>query len=133
MLESVAQSGAANSGRATAYNGALMRFYAGARPASVAAGVGGATLLATLTMGATAFGAPSNRVMTANAITGANAVADGTIGFLAVFASNGATLLSLHTVSTSGGGGECIVNSLSCTTGIAVSCSSFTITQPDGS
>lgn len=131
MLESVAQSGAANSGRATAYNGALMRFYTGTRPASVAAGVGSATLLATLTMGATAFGAPSNRVMTANAVTGANAVADGTIGFLAVFASNGTTLLSLHTVGTSGA--ECIVNSLSCTTGIAVSCSSFTITQPDGS
>ena len=132
MLESASQSGAANSGRAIAYNSALMRFYTGSRPANVAAGVGSATLLATLTMGADAFQDPSNRVMAANAITGANAVADGTIGFLAVFASNGTTLISLHTVSTLGGGGECIVNSMTCANGIAVSCSSFTITQPDG-
>jgi hypothetical protein len=133
MLESVTQSNAANTGRATAYNGGSLRFYTGSRPASVAAGIGSATLLATLTFGATAFASHTNRVSTANAITGANAIANGTIGFAAVFAADGTTLVSLHTVGTSGSGAECIVNSTTCTTGIAVSCSSFTLTQPDGS
>jgi hypothetical protein len=132
MLESVSQGNAANNGRATAYNGGSLRFYTGPRPASVAAGIGSAALLATLALSATAFGASSNRAVTANSITGANAAATGTIGFAACFAADGVTLISLHTVGTSGSGAECIVNSTSCTTGIAVSCSSFTITQPDG-
>lgn len=132
MLESVSQSNAANNARALAYNNALMRFYTGSRPASVAAGVGSATLLGTLELGTDAFGDSANRVMTASSIPDSAAVADGNIGFLAVFASNGTTLISLHTVSTAGNGGECIVNSLVCVNGIAISCNSLTITQPDG-
>jgi hypothetical protein len=132
MLESVAQANACNNARIAAYNSGTIRYYAGTKPASVAAGIGGATLLATNTFGATAFPSSANRVLTANSITGANAVSTGTIGFAAAFASDGTTIVSIHSVGTSGSGAECIVNSTSCTAGIAVNTTSFTITQPDG-
>jgi len=132
MMESVSQANACNNARIAAYNGGSMRYYAGTKPASVAAGLGGATLLATNALAATAFPSSANRVLTANAITGANAVATWTIGFAAAFASDGTTMISIHGVGTSGSGQECIVNSTSCTAGIAVNTTSFTITQPDG-
>lgn len=131
MHESVAQANAVNDARRTAYNGGSLRFYTGARPVNVAAGVSG-TLLATLALSATAFAASVNRVLTANAITSANAVAGGTIGYAACLASDGTTVLSTHSVSLAGNGGEVIVNSLTAVEAVQVSCSSFTIAQPDG-
>jgi hypothetical protein len=131
MYESVAQANAVNDARRTAYNGGSLRFYSGARPANVAAGVSG-TLLASLALAATAFAASSNRILTANAITAAPASATGTVGYAACFASNGTTLISLHSASLAGNGGEAILNSLTCTSGVDVSCSNFTISQPDG-
>lgn len=130
MYESVAQANLANDARAAAYDGGSLRFYSGERPANVAAGVSG-TLLATLPLAATAFGDSANRVLTAGTIT-TDAVPDnaGTIGYAACFAANGTTLLSLHTVGV--GSGEIQVNSLTVSAGLPVSCSAFTITQPDG-
>lgn len=133
MLESITQANAANNARATAYNSGKMCPYTGTRPANVAAGVTG-TKLGTLTFSATAFGSAANRVITANAITQDSAAdADGTIGYVACFATDGTTLISLHSAGISGSGAECIFNTLAVSTGQPISCTSFTITQPDGS
>jgi hypothetical protein len=133
MFESIAQANAVNDARRTAYNSGTLRFYTGARPANVAAGVSG-TLLGSLALASTAFGASSNRIITAGTVTqDSSADATGTIGYAACFASDGTTLVSLHSCGVSGSGAECIVNSLSVTSGQPISCSSFTITQPDGS
>lgn len=132
MYESVSQANIINDARAAAYNGGSLRIYSGARPANVAAGVSG-TLLAQLTFGATAFGASSNRVLTANAITqDSSADATGTAGYAACFTSGG-TLISLHSLGLSGSGAECIISATAITAGMTVTCSSMTITQPDGS
>jgi hypothetical protein len=130
MKESIAQANAANNGRATAYNSGTMRCYTGSAPANADAALTG-TLLATLTFGATAFGASASRVLTANAITqDSSADNTGTIGYVACVASNGTTVISLHTVGV--GTGEAQFNTLSVSTGQPVACTAFTITQPDG-
>jgi hypothetical protein len=132
MYESVAQANLVQDARKAAYNGGSLRIYSGARPANVAAGVSG-TLLAQLTFAATAFPASSARVLTANAITqDSSADAAGTAGYAAAFTSGG-TLISLHSLGLAGSGAECIISATTITLGMTVTCSSFTITQPDGS
>jgi hypothetical protein len=128
MKESTSQAAAALNARATAYNGGSIRYYQGTMPASVAAGVGSDTLLAQMTFGATAFATTSTNTLTANAITqDTSADATGTIGYAACFSSGG-TLISLHTVGTSGA--EITVNTVNVVAGLPVTMSSFTITQP---
>lgn len=132
MYESVAQANLVQAARQTAYNGGSLRIYSGARPASVAAGVSG-TLLAQLTFGNPAFPAPSNRLLTANAITqDSSADNAGTAGYAACFTSGG-TLISLHSLGLAGSGAEAIISATTITAGMTVTCSSFTINQPDGS
>jgi hypothetical protein len=130
MLESVAQSNAANDARAAAYNSGTIECRSGARDTIAAEPVG--TLLATLTFSADAFGDSVNRVITANAIT-ADSSADeaGTIGHI-VCKSSGGTILSVHTASLTGGAGEAQFESLTTEVGKAVTITSFAITQPDG-
>lgn len=131
MKESIAQANAANDGRKTAYNSGLMRCYTGSAPANVDTATSG-TLLGTLTFSATAFGSSSSRVLTANSITqDSSADASGTIGYVRCFASDGTTALSDHLVGV--GSGEAQFNTLSVAAGQPISCTSFTITQPDGS
>lgn len=89
---------------------------------------GGGTLLATLTFGNPAFGAASNGVATANAITAGTAAASGTAAFARLKTSGGATVLDC-TVSASGGGGDMIIDSTTVTSGTQVSCSSLTYTR----
>ena len=88
----------------SAYNSGKLRIYSGSVPADADAALGGATLLAELTLNATAFPAASSGVLTANAITSGTAVA-----------TSGAEL-TLPTVSI--------------TSGITVSASSLTVTIP---
>jgi hypothetical protein len=112
------------------YDGGTIRYYTGAIPASVAAGVSG-TLLATMTFSATAFPTTASNTLTASAVTqDASADATGTIGYAACFESDGTSLISLHTVGTSGA--EVTVNTTSCVAGLPVTMTSFTITQPLG-
>jgi len=130
MKESILQANAANNGRKTAYNSGLMRCYTGSAPANADSALTG-TLLGTLTFSATAFGNSSSRVITANAITqDSSADNSGTIGYVACLASDATTVLSLHTVGV--GSGEAQFNTLTVAAGQPISCSSFTITQPDG-
>lgn len=113
---------------------ALIRIYTGAVPANVDDGVGGATLLAELTMSATAFGAATDAnpgaIATANAITAdASANATGTAGFFAIITQSGGTLVAMGSVGTSGT--DMIINTTAITAGSQVQCTSFTLTHPE--
>jgi hypothetical protein len=133
MKESIAQRDVVQNARKTAYNSGLIRCYTGTAPADVATAQTAltGTLLGTLTFGATAFGSSSGGVLTANAITQDSAAdANGTIGYVACMASNGTTVISLHSVGV--GSGEFQFNTLLAAVGQPISCTSCTITQPDG-
>lgn len=109
-----------------------LRIYSGTQPADADAAIGAGTLLAELTMNATAFGsatstASTNSVLTANAITSdSSADATGTAAWFRLWQSNGTTPILDGTVGTSGT--DAIINSVSIVVGAAVSCSSLTLT-----
>lgn len=79
-----------------------LRIYAGTPPADVNAALSGNTLLAQLALGATAFGAASNGVATANPISNdASADASGTATFFRLL-NNAGTPVIQGSVGTSG-------------------------------
>lgn len=103
----------------------------GAQPATANDAASG-TLLATLTCSDPAFGAASDGVATANAITGdSSADATGTAGWFRVLDSSGATVLD-GSITASGGGGDMILSTTSIVAGGAVNVTSWTVTQPAG-
>jgi len=105
-----------------------LRLYSGTAPADANAALSGNTLLAQLTMNATAFGSASSGVATANAITqDSSADATGTATFFRVLAGNGTTVVMQGEVGTSGA--DLNLNSVAISSGAAVSVSSFTYTQ----
>jgi hypothetical protein len=109
-----------------AASGGSLRVYAGSVPANADAALGGATLLASLALGAPAFASASGGVLTANAITEDSAAdATGTASFFRILASDGTTVLLQGTVGTSGA--DLNLNTVALTTGVAVQVSSFTV------
>ena len=113
------------------YNTGKLRIYSGSVPANADAALGGATQLVELTLGATAFGAASGGVLTANAITGGTAGATGTASFFRILDSAGSTVLAQGAVGTSGA--ELTLPTTSITSGVTVTCSSLTLTIPASS
>lgn len=112
-------------------NNGVLRIYSGTKPASADTAIGAQVVLAELTLGATAFGAPSNGVATANAITGDTAAnATGTASFYRAFKSDGTTPVCDGTVGTSAA--DLILNSVAIQAGAAVNVTSWTITQGKG-
>jgi hypothetical protein len=108
-------------------NGGLLRIYTGTRPTDADTALSGNTLLATLTLNATSFGAASAGVLTANAITSdSSADATGTATFARLWESDGTTPVADFSLATSGS--EVTVNSTSVVSGAVVSCSAMTIT-----
>jgi len=116
---------------ASAASGKL-RIYSGTQPADADAGIGAGTLLAELTMGATAFGsatstASTNSVLTANAITSdTSADATGTAAWFRLWQSNGTTPILDGSVGTSAA--DMILNSVAIQVGATVAISAFTVT-----
>ncbi len=109
-------------------NTGYLRIYSGAKPATPETAVSG-TLLATLRLNATAFGAASGGVITANAITAdTNAAASGTAGYFRILKSDGTSALFDGTVGTSGA--DLNLNSVAISAGATVSVTSLTITDP---
>lgn len=105
----------------------LLKIYAGSVPADVNAALGGATLLGTLTMSTTAFGAASSGVATAASITSdTSADATGTASFFRITNAAGTAIIQ-GSVGTSG----CDLNlsSTSITLGGTIAVSSLTFTQ----
>lgn len=117
-------------------NSGTIQIFTGSQPADANQALTG-TLLATMTFGATAFGAPTasgstgSRIVTAtaNAITSGTAGATGTAGYFAVLKSDGTTVAGMGSVGTSGA--DLNLSTLSIVSGATISCSSFTITQPE--
>lgn len=111
-------------------DGGYIRIYDGTQAANPNTAIGSQVLLAELTFGTPAFGAASNGVATANAITqDASANASGTATWFRVLQSNGTTVLWDGTVSTSGA--DLNLNSTSIVSGGTVSITSMTYTQPE--
>ena len=110
-------------------NSGFLKIYSGSQPALDGSVTG--TLLATLTFGATAFGAGSASAgtvtATANSIGSATAAATNTAGYFALVKSDTTTVVATGSVGTSGA--DLNMNSTSISTGATVSCSAFTITE----
>ena len=107
-------------------NSGFIKIYSGTAPANADASLSGNTLLSTLTFGATAFGAASAGVKTANAITSdSDAAATGTATFYRATKSDG-TVVAQGSVGTSGA--DLNLNTTSIVQHGQVQCSSFVIT-----
>ena len=121
------RSRAADAVCARANNGRL-RIYGGTPPADANAALSGNTLLADLTLGATAFGAAANGVATANAITSdSSADNTGTATFFRVLESDLTAVVFQGTVGVSGA--ELNLSSVSVIAGGPVSVTALTYTQ----
>lgn len=104
-------------------NSGTINIYSGTQPLNANTALSGNTLLATLTFSATAFGAPSGGVLTANPITSGTAVATGTATFARFVESDGSTVICDVAVGTSGAGIN--ISTTSIVTGGLVACSSY--------
>lgn len=108
-------------------NTGYLRIYDGAQPATADTAIGAQVLLAELRFNATAFPAAVAGVLTANAITGdASANASGTASWFRALQSNGTGVVFDGTVGTATS--NMIVATTTVTAGLAVTCSSLTMT-----
>lgn len=112
-------------------NSGYIEIYTGTQPATpdIPAG-GGNTLLVTLPLSATAFGASSGGTKTANAITNATAVATGTATWFRVYESNQSTAVIDGSVGTSSA--DMILNSVNISSGALVQITSYSVAMPVG-
>ena len=101
------------------------------QPATADTAIGSQVLLAELRFGATAFGAGSSGVATANAITQDSAAnATGTATWFRTLKSDGTSVVGDGSVGTSGA--DCNLNTVSIVLNAVVSVTSMTITQGKG-
>lgn len=108
-----------------------LRIYDGTQPTDADTAVGAQNLLAELRFGATAFGAGSAGVATANAITpDAAANATGTASWFRCLQSDGTSVVCDGSVGTSGA--DLNLNSVAIQSGAEVSVTSFTLTASKG-
>lgn len=112
-------------------NNGYLRIYDGTQPATANTAITTQTLLAELRFNATAFGAASNGVSTANSITAdSSADATGTASWFRALKSDGTTAVFDGSVGLSSA--DMVLNSTSIAAGAAVSVSSFTYTENKG-
>jgi hypothetical protein len=110
------------------FNSGTIRIYSGAAPATPQDAATG-TLLATVTMPSTAFGANDGTGgATANAISAVMAGNSGTAGYARAVKSDGTTVIMDLTVGTSGA--DFNINALAIAAGASVSVTSFTLQSP---
>jgi hypothetical protein len=109
-------------------NGGYLDIYDGTQPAGPGTAITSQVKLARLTLAATAFGASASGVATANAVTGANALATGTATWFRALKTDGTTAVLDGSVGTAG----CNLNlsTASIISGGAVACSAWTLTEP---
>ena len=109
-------------------NNGYLRIYDGSQPTDADTAIGAQNLLAELRWNATAFGAASNGVATANALT-ADSSADntGTATWFRALESDGTTVVFDGSVGTSGA--NLNLNSVAISAGAAVSVTAYTYTQ----
>jgi hypothetical protein len=111
-------------------NGGKLRIYSGTQPATAATAISGNTLLAELTFNATAFGASSNGVATANAITPVSAAATGTATWFRALDSGGVDVTdNVYDGTVGTATSDCIINSTAIQSGAQVSVTTLTLTE----
>lgn len=106
---------------------AKLQLWSGSRPATVGGSPAG-TKLAEFNLPDPAFGAASAGVATANAITDTTGLASGTVGFARVLDEDGNALWDNDDVGV--GSGQIQLNTLSISSGVDVSVTSWTVTMP---
>ena len=112
-------------------NSGKLRIYDGSQPATANTAITTQNLLAELTFNSTAFGAASNGVATANAITSdTSADATGTATWFRALKSDGTTPVFDGSVGTSSA--DLVLNSVAISSGAQVSITSFTSTENKG-
>jgi hypothetical protein len=105
-----------------------IKVYTGTIPTDANTAIGAQVLLATLTFSATAFGAASNGVATASAITSdTSADATGTAAWARIASGGGTTVMDV-TVGTSGE--DLNFNTVSFVAGATIALTSLTYSQP---
>ena len=112
-------------------NTGYLRIYSGTQPATADTAISAQVLLAELRFNATAFGAPSSGVATANTITeDTSANATGTATWYRCLKSDETSAVEDGTVGTATS--NLILNSVAISAGAAVQVSSFTHTESLG-
>lgn len=105
----------------------LLRIYDGTQPTNADTAIVAQVKLAELPMSATAFGSAASRVITAAAITAANAVATGTASWGTLCTAAGTRVIDFS-VGTSGA--DLNFDSVAFSSGASISVTSLTITLP---
>ena len=112
-------------------NSGYLEIFTGTQPATDAANTG--TKAAKLTFGVTAFGGSTASggtvTATANAITSDSSAVGGTAGYMALMKSDDTTIVCTGSAGV-GASYNLNLNSTAISAGATVSCSSFTITEP---
>ena len=127
--QSAAAANAAVDAKAALLNGGSLMIYSGAVPATVATAISDQVLLAQLPLSATAFAAASAGSATANEITADVGLADNTATFFRACNDADAAVFQ-GTVGTSGA--DLNLNSTVIATGVAVSVTSFVLSETVG-
>ena len=109
-------------------NNGTIKIYAGTKPANADTAITTQTLLVTLNFAATAFGAASGGVATANAITGNKAVAAGTASWARIYQSDGTTVVGDITVDTAAA--DMLVDTTQFVVNATITCDSLTLSEP---
>lgn len=107
---------------------AKLQLRSGARPANLTDAAAG-TLLAEFDLPDPAFGAAATGVATANAITAVTGDADGDVGHFRVLDRDGTIVEDSDSVGTSGT--ELVLGTITISTGVDVSVTSWTVTMPE--
>lgn len=112
-----------------------LQIYSGSQPAGPDASIGGATLLAELTLSDPAFGAAADDApggkATANSISDdTSANASGTAAWFRAVTSDGTAVIDGD--AGTGTGADLTLDSASISSGATVSVSSWTVTMPEG-
>lgn len=113
---------------AALFNTGFIDIYDGSQPAGPGTAIGSQVKLAHLPLSATAFGASSSGVATANSITSATALATGTAAWFRALKSDGTTAVLDGSVGTSGC--NLNVNSTAFASGATIAVSAWTLTEP---
>lgn len=109
---------------------AVLQLRTGSAPAATTDAAAG-TLLASFNLPNPAFGASSSGVATANTISGTTGAAAGTVGHYRVVNRGGTCVWQSNSVGTSGT--ALVLNTTTISSGVDVTISSWTVTQPAGS
>jgi len=107
-------------------DGGKMHIFTGSQPGTADNALSGQTLLARVTLGTPAFGSAVAGVLTAEQMTGEEALADGDAAWFRLYKADGTTALWDGTVGTTNA--NLTVPTTTFITGVFVDCASFTHT-----